>query len=348
MQKIISIVSVFLLSWSIASAQHKLGTVNDDFYDVTVLSIDKNVVRIWPIQTDYTVIKQFPRGYVKSISFQDGYTAVFDSTGVLVRSGLASVPTMKAKTDGIYAEGLFKLDADETRERLGDDRYYLYYLPVRTMYKMSALQMLAGGAIMLPCVLCDNKNVLYQHTDHNGVEFKGMTIHGVGELLDIDRYRFKGEINPYMVSLEFLGTATAAVAAINMISCWSGLHNALKTNAPLPSLKATRTKYWAGIGMMAAGIGCLAAGTADMASKSKWDWNVYYNNPDNRRNYKNGQYPVAGPILALAGSVLVNVGVSEFVLARKRLDGFGQLNGNRQLAVNAGFVPGGYGLTVTF
>lgn len=90
---------------------------------------------------------------------------------------------------------------------------------------------------------------------------------------------------------------------------------------------------------MAAGAGIIAGGIADLADKNNWIWD-YWDNPESRYYIDQGQPPVAGPILIVAGSALLNVGLSEFITANKALKG--------SASIKAGAVPGGLAMRVSF
>jgi hypothetical protein len=303
-----------------SSAQDLVRTVNGDLFSVKVLQVTKDIVRIDPVQTDYTIINQFPRNYVESITFPDGAEVKFAPGGDLIREGLADVPTMKAKTDGIYAERLFKLNEDETMHVLGPDKYHLMYKPARTKTVLGMSQIIAGGVTMLPLFLIDNKGIRYR-TQKGGFQIVGTYIQSADPLQNsANTLLFSGLFNPYIVGGEILSTTTMVCGLVNFFSSWSVLKSALDADTALPSVSGVKVHYWTGIGMMAAGAGALVAGTIDMANKSKWYWDLWDGSGSTSRyNVKEGTYPVAGPILTLAGSVLINVGLSEFLTANTRL-----------------------------
>lgn len=329
-------------------AQDKVRTVNGDIYTVKVLQVTKDIVRIDPIQTDYTVIKQFPRNYVESITFSDGAEVKFAPGGELIRDGLADVPTIKAKTDGIYAERLFKLNEEETMYVLGQDKYYLMYKPAKTKTIVGMAQMVAGGVSMFPLFRIDNKGIRYR-TQKGGFQIVGTYIQSAEPLRNsANTLLFSGLFNPYIVSGEILSTTTMVCGLVNFFSSWVSLSSALK-DTPLPTISNTKTHYWTGIGMMAAGAGALVAGTIDMANKSEWYWDLWDGTGStDRYNIKNGTYPVAGPILALAGSILMNIGITEFTVASTRLKGYQKTGSTAPLALACGPTPTGYGMTLTF
>ena len=326
-----------------ANAQDKLLTVNGEEFNVNVFEVNKDIVRIERLRTDYTDIKYFPVKYVKSITFKDGFCVDFDSEGIPKRDNFLESPTMKCMTNGIYAEGLFRLNEEETMQLMGAEKYYSLYMPSKSIFYTGIAQIFTGGSALVASVFYDKKDVIIQNRKW-GLEFKWLNILGLRGLENAHNIsRFTGTINPYFVTAELFGTTTLVFGFVNFISARSRLKSALSPDVSLPSLEASKRRYWAGIGMTAAGVGSIVAGTIDMAGKTKWNWNKWEDSDIysyGRYNVKEGTPPIAGPILVLAGSVLVNIGLHEFIENGARIKYFNN--------IKTGITQNGFGLSMTF
>ena len=341
--------SLFLLvSGASVSAQDRIQTVNDDIFSVKVFEVTKDIVRIEPITTEYTVIKQFACNYVKSITFADGFNVAFTSEGVPVRDNFLAAPKLTARTNGIYAEGLFRLNQDETVTLLGESKYNLFYRPAQARFYTGAAQSLVGGVSILGLLFIDKKDIIIQ--DGNaGVEFKGMDILGLSGLENAPhKLKFKGSLNPFIVSAELFGTSAVICGVFNFIKAGSDLKRALIPDISLPSLQSCRRAYWTGLSLAVAGLGAIAAGTVDMASKSEWNWSRWEGSSYERYNIQEGNYPIAGPLLSLAGSIAFNIGLSTFITAITKFKFSGQDRNLSAVSLNYGLTPYGYGLNLTF
>lgn len=322
-------------------AQDKVTTVHGDVYTTKVRQITKDQIVFDQVHTGYNIIDKLPRGFISSIAFADGAEIKFAPGGELIRDGLLQAPTMKAKTDGIYAESFFKLTEDETVALIGSEKYNLFYKPALTRTKVSISQLITGGLLFASGVLWDNKEVVYRD-QKGGVLFSHMWLHGQYQLQNPTNYKyFKGDINPYLVGAEILGVTTIVSGIVNLIGSNTDLTSVLRPDIKLPSMSEEKVKLWSGVGMMALGTGAIAGGIADMASKSHWYWDLWEEGYSTyRHNIKEGEPPVAGPILALAGSVLVNIGLTEFFTSCKTIKG--------GATVRTGIAPGGYAMIVSF
>ena len=348
---IILLFTIFCQQWPVAAQKSKnepqtIYTVNGDVYHSRVYRITPEVVRFDPFYNNYATINYFSRSYVDSIVFNDGAVLRFDKDGVLSRNNLLSIPNMKVKTDGIYAEGLIKLTKEETMDLLGKEKYLLYYKPSNSNLTLSYIQLFSGGASLLSFLIFDKKMISFSYGDRTGIAFQRMGFHSTAQLLNSE-YLYKGDFDPFLVSMEFLGSTTFISGLCNLITARSKLLSALNSETPYFNLSSTKVKYWTGIGCMLAGTGCLIGGTLDMASKKHWDWQFY--SEGSRYNRQIGQWPVAGPILALAGSILINVGLTQFTVSSTRLKGYSQLNNSsKPLTLNTSITPYGYGITMNF
>ena len=316
---VISFLSVLFLASICAGAQDKLTTVNGDVFDVKVFEVNKDIVRIDRLRTEYTDIKYFASKYVKSITFRDGFCVEFNADGIPSRDNFLNAPTMKCRTNGIYAEGLFRLTEDETMNLLGPEKYCSMYKPAKSTFYTGIAQLFTGGSVLTASAMFDKKDVLIQNRKR-GIKFKGLELLGSLGLENVHNVRhFSGNLNPYFVSAEIFGATTLVFGFVNFLSARSTLKSAIVSELPAFSLDASQRRYWAGIGMTVVGAGSIVAGTIDIAHKSKWDWNEWDDPSFERYNVKEGTPPIAGPILALAGSVLINLGIHEFIQSGVRI-----------------------------
>ena len=162
-------------------AQDKVTTVHGDVYTTKVRQITKDQIVFDQVHTGYNIIDKLPRGFISSIAFADGAEIKFAPGGELIRDGLLQAPTMKAKTDGIYAESFFKLTEDETVALIGSEKYNLFYKPALTRTKVSISQLITGGLLFASGVLWDNKEVVYRD-QKGGILFSHMWFHGQYQL----------------------------------------------------------------------------------------------------------------------------------------------------------------------
>ena len=332
-------------------AQDRIHTVNGTTYETKVQSIDKQMVSFVPVETAGHSVSKLPRNYISSIEFSDGLVLPFSPDGEIVRDGLAKAPSIKAKGGGVYAEGLVRLTEEETRARLGSERYYLNYLPAKAKFTTGLVQAFTGVAVFGACALMDNpsrpqawcKEIWFRDTK-GSILFRGTSIQNNSPLTIQGRTIQSGKLNPYLVSGEILSAATLVSGIVNVLGAATSIRKAVAgTNKPAPSLSRTKTQYWTGLGMAALGAGALVGGCIDLNNHREW---YIEHNPDPRYERHDGDIPVAGPVLALAGSVLLNIGVGEFTVASSRLKGYD--NAGRQLSLSAGPCAGGYGLQLTF
>ena len=350
-RKIIAL-AVTLLFMLPAAAQDVVNTVNGDAFKTGVTSIDKEMVNVKPVESGASTITKLPRNYIRSIEFADGFTLDFLPDGSFDRSRLSEAPTVVAKGSKIYAEGIIKLNDDEARGCLGDSRYYLAYKPMTTEFVTGLSQLFSGTAMFIGCAILDNphqpraycKEVVFRN-DKNSLRFQGLSFSNDSPLDMPGRVIHSGHINPYLVATEFLGVSTIATGLVNVLASSAAIKKiAADQSAPVVPLGRTKAQYWAGIGMTAAGVGALVAGTLDMNAKKEW-----YNekNRDPRYDTWEDEMPTVGAALALAGSVLINVGLTEFLVANTRLQGY-KSAGSAPLALNVGPTTHGYGMTLAF
>lgn len=343
-------ITVALAFASVLYAQDKIYSVNGDCFESKVQAIDKEVVRITPIDMETHTIRQLPRNYVSKIVFADGMEVNFTGEGEIIRDGLLDSPSFKARGSRVYAEGVIPLTEDETAVYYGLERYYLSFKPERTRYLTGMMQMFAGGAGFGLCAFLEtpisfglNKDIWYR-TYENSFVFHGVTFQRTTPLNVKDRVIFSGHLVPAMVTAEFF-TATTLVSGVTNILTSSIAMKKInaRTDGPAPSQASTKAQYWTGIGLAAAGTGVLIGGFLDLNAHK--DWYIEHN-PDPRYERHEGDAPIAGPILALAGSVLMNIGLTEFSVASARLKGYHKTAA--PLALTCGPTASGYGLTVSF
>lgn len=350
-QLIVSILLTTIASFGLY-AQDSLYTVNGECFKSKVQSIDKNLIHITPIENDSSTIKSLPRNYVSKIVFSDGFIVEFSKDGEVVRDRLLEAPMFKAKGSLIYAEGVVPLNEDETSQYFDADRYYLSFKSERTKYLTGMMQLFTGGAgfglcafLETPVTLGLNKDIWYRTYD-NSIVFHGVTIQRTTPLNVKDRVIFSGHLVPYMVTAEFFTFTTLVSGITNIITSSMALKKInARNNKPAPTLSSTKAQYWTGIGLTVAGAGALIGGYLDFNTHK--DWYIEHN-PDPRYESHNGDAPIAGPILALAGSVLMNIGVTEFTVASTRLKGYQKIGNTAPIALSCGPTPTGYGMTLTF
>lgn len=348
---IVSLLLIIIASFEIY-AQDKIYTVNGECFNSKVQSIDKNLVHLNPIERDSSTIKTLPRNYVTKIVFADDYTVEFTKEGEVVRDRLLEAPMFKAKGSRIYAEGVVPLNEEETSQYFGVDRYYLSFKPERARYMTGMMQLFTGGAGIGLCAFLEtpisfelNKDIWYR-TYEKSIVFHGLSIQRTTPLNVKDRVIFSGHLVPYMVTAEFFTTTTLISGITNIIASSAALKTInSRNNKPAPSLTSTKVQYWTGIGLAVAGTGALIGGYLDLNNHK--DWYIEHN-PDPRYERHTGDAPIAGPILAIAGSVLMNIGITEFTVASTRLKGYQKTGSTAPLALACGPTPTGYGMTLTF
>ncbi len=340
MKKALLLISSVLFLTSLqAVAQDKLVTINGEEFDVKVFEVNNDIVRIERLRTQYTDIRYFASKYVKSITFSDGFCVEFNSDGIPRRDNFLEAPVMKCRTNGIYAQGLFRLTDDETMKLLGPEEYYSMYMPSKSLLYTGIGQVLGGGALLAASHFRDEKHVVIQGRK-GGVLFTGLELKGLSRPMNsYNIQNFQGKLNPYYVTAEIFGATTLVCGAVNFLSARSSLKSALDSNGPHYSIEKAKRRYWAGIGMAAAGVGAIVGGTVDIANKSTWSWSIWDESYE-RYNIKEGTNPIVGPILVLAGSVLVNVGLHEFILSGSRMKYFKK--------ASTSITPNGLGLTLAF
>ena len=336
-------VSVLLFTALSVQAQQKMTSVNGDVYESRILSIDKNLVRFKPVSLGETTLSKLPRNYIRSIEFQDGFTAQFAENGDFIRDGILDCPTVKAKFGALNAEGLFKFTEEETRLYIGDERYYLQYTPGKVRETLGFVQVVGGAATLFASTLFDHKRVIWQSTDY-GFWFFGMSFdtlnHFTWSTSNMKTY-IEGSINPYHVSLEILSATTLIYGVANIISGAGTLKRIIKSSPAIPDRTLTGWQFWGGIGATALGCGLIAGGIADMNAHSHWRHLEYLNGTQETV----GSMPVAGPILSLAGAVLINAGISEAIVALGRTKFY---KNNPKLSLHVAAAPGGIGMTMSW
>lgn len=348
---IVSLLLIIISSFGIY-AQDSIYTVNGEYFKSKVQSIDKNLIHINPIERDSSTIKSFPRNYVTKIVFSDDYIVEFTKDGEIVRDKLLEAPVFKAKGSRIYAEGVVPLNEEETSQYFGVDRYYLSFKPERARYLTGMMQLFTGGAGIGLCAFLEtpisfelNKDIWYR-TYEKSIVFHGLSIQRTTPLNVKDRVIFSGHLVPYMVTAEFFTTTTLISGITNIITSSSALKKInTRNNKPAPTLTSTKVQYWTSIGLTVVGAGALIGGYLDLNTHK--DWYIEHN-PDPRYERHTGDAPIAGPILAIAGSVLMNIGVTEFTVASTRLKGYSKIGNNTPLALACGPTTSGYGMTLTF
>ena len=293
-------------------AQDVIRSVNGEEFRTRVRSMDKHDVKF-----DYitgaagNTFNKLPRNYVSSIDMEDGFTINFTPEGEVIRDNLLDAPAIKSIAGYIYAEGLVRYTEEETRIKLGNETYSFAYKPAKARLTLAYAQIISGAAMMTYCVLTDKKHVWFRD-DRSGLYFSGMSIGSLDALEIVGRTWNKGDINAWLVGLEFLSVSTVACGLVNIIAPSGTVKKIVSGNYAAPTLGQARAKFWTGIGTMAAGAGAMAYGMLDMNSKHAWDFDTY---PESLswHNVHEGEMPVAGAIIAFTGGMLLNVGLTMFV-----------------------------------
>lgn len=347
---------LLVVSRQFSFAQEKIHTVNGDTFETSLLSIDRNMVNLKPFLSGNTTISKLPRNYIKEIEFADGFKFRFTPEGELVRDSLSAAPVVRAKGTRLYAEGIVGLTGDETRQFLGDDKFYMAYKPARMRMSVAWGQLASGLGLLLAGGLMDDKEVSFNDGD-GGVVFNGLTIMPLSSVWMPYTTIYSGHINPYAVGLEFLGTVTALSGIANSVISVCKVRSLLSGNSMSSSRSAAVAGLWTGVGLMAAGAGAIVGGIADMSRKSDWNYilrdeaiNEHVLNPDHYYHDQiTGEMPVAGAIITAVGSILLNIGISEFVVSETILKGHSTRSASdRSLALNYGLTPSGASLCITF
>ena len=352
MKRITLILFAFACGCWLCRAQDKIHTVTGETYESKVISVDDKQLKMDPVTVGGTVVSKLPVEYVTSIEFEDGFCLPFIPHGGPRRAALAAAP-VSARGGGIYAERIFRLTDDELLDRFGEKWYWQDYKPAKNKQTVGYAELFSGIVLFGTCAVFDNpsrakgsyKEVWFRN-DRRSILFRGTSIQNSSPLTLPGRVINSGKLNPYTVTGEFLSAVTLVSGLTNVLTAGKAIKSAASCaeSSVARSVGRTRGQYWAGLGMAVAGAGALVGGCIDLNNHKYW---YIEHNPDPRYEMHEGDMPIAGPILAFAGSVLLNVGITEFTVASTRLKGYGGGHEAR-LAVNAGLCPGGYGLLLSF
>lgn len=317
-------------------AQDTLRTVNNEVLVSRVLKVGDTLVRIKPLRLDTGSLSKLSRKYLTSITMKDGFCFRFGPGGELYRDGIASVPKVKPSGGYLYAEGVVRMTPGEVESWLGDRRWALSYNPSLAWHTVGKIGVFGGIGLSILSFYNDDKQItLYKRGRY--LRIRGTTIKSLPYDSDLTRITFDGEINPYVVAGEIAGIGTLCCGLVSfLLSNYSMRRTVYNPERSFSSLRATKWKYWTGLGLAAAGIGGMAWGTCNLAANREWKWILYYDDRD--KNVKEGDVPLMGCVAVLSGTVLTNVGAALWASANARLKGARSLN--------MGLTPSG--LTLTF
>lgn len=321
-------------------AQDTLRTVNNEVFVTRVLSVGDTSVRFKPLAFSTGSVSRFRRSYLSSITMYDGFRFDFGPGGELYRDGFASVPKVRLSGGSMYAEGVVRMTSDEVERWLGERRWAMSYKPDLAWHTVGKIGVFGGIGLCILSFYNDDKEItLYQRGRY--LRIRGTTIKSQPYDSDLSRILFVGEINPYVVAGELAGIGTLCCGLASfLLSNYSLARTVYNPERSFASLRATKWRYWTGLGIAAAGVGGIAWGTCNLAANRKWDWVLYYD--DKSRNKKEGGVPLNGCIAVLTGTVAANIGVAVWSHANARLKGYRTVG---QSASSPGLSSAGPGLS---
>ena len=314
---------VFLLTLLVPGrvcAQDTLRTVNNEVFVTRVLSVGDTSVRFKPLAFNTGSVSRFRRSYLSSITMHDGFRFDFGPGGELLRNGFASVPNVRSSGGYLYAEGVVRMTSDEVESWLGERRWAMSYKPDLAWHTVGKIGLFGGIALSIVSLCNDDKQItLFQRGRYLRIRSSSIKIFPYDS--DCSSITFTGEINPYVVAGELAGISTLCCGLVNyLLSNYSLARTVYNPERSFSSLRATKWRYWTGLGMAAVGVGGMIWGTCNLAANRKWDWTLYYD--DKSRNKKEGGVPLNGCIAVLTGTVAANIGVAVWAHANARLKGY--------------------------
>ena len=304
-------------------AQDTLRTVNNEVLVSKVLRVGDTLVRIKPLRLKTGSVSKFPRKYLTSITMKDGFCFRFGPEGELYRDGFTSVPKVRSSGGYLNAEGVVRMTLGEVESWLGERRWAMSYEPDLAWHTVGKIGVLGGIGLCILSFYNDEKEItLYKRGLY--LRIMGTHIKRLPYDTDLSRIMFNGEINPYVVAGELAGIGTLCCGLASfLLSNYSLGRTVYNPERSFASLRATKWRYWTGLGIAAAGVGGIAWGACNLAANRKWDWVLYYD--DKSRNKKEGDVPLAGCVAVLTGSVLANIGAAVWAHANVRLKGYRSL-----------------------
>lgn len=341
-RKAIIISVLFLTAAASALGQDTVRTVKNEVFVTKVRKISDKMIKVEKGEGYTAPSENLPPSYLSSITFQDGFTVRFKD-GAVDRTGLTEAP-MKVRDNHLYAKGMIKMDREEVRDILGSREKNLVFDKAGLQSTIGYVQIGAGALMTLYTQLFDDRNILFSNKNYS-IVLKRHGIQKAGPVSTYDVNTFTGTISTQYILCDFLGLVTLCSGAVNILSANREVKHLMDGEITIPTTKALTRRKWIGAGMAVAGAAALIGGTVDVANNKSWNWKVYYKyeDYDAMHGSRDGHWPVVGPYLMVAGAVLANWGVTEYMLSSKMLKG-GKPSGE----LSFGPAPGGYGLCFRF
>ena len=343
MGKGIVISAILLAVAGSAWGQDTVRTVKNEVFVTKVKKIGDKMIKVEK-GDGYTVPSEnLPPVYVSSITFQDGFTLRFQD-GKIDRTGLTDAP-QKVRDHHFYAEGLVKMNREEARAILGSEKKNIVFDKAALQSMIGYVQIGAGALMTLYTQLYDDRNILFSNKNHS-IVLKRHGIQRAGPVSSYDVNIFTGTISTRFILCDFLGLVTLWMGTANAISANRQVKRLMDSEITLPSTQYLTRRKWLGAGAALAGAAALIGGTVDVANNESWNWKVYYKyeDYDALHGSRDGHWPVVGPYLMVAGALLANWGVTEYMVSSSMLKGAG----NRPGELSFGPAPNGYGLLLKF
>ena len=335
-----------MLMMGVASApRDTITTINGETIKTHILGVNESDIRVEDTNYNGRLVSKLPLNYIRSIAFEDGFTARFKD-GILDRSELLNSTIVKGE-QRYKAEGLFRLTDDEMCTYLGAEDYYYKWRPAQAKLSIGTWQIGVGISLQALGLLWSNQYAFI------------IPVEGSGVIDDIkSSMHFSGNAFPLalcrMATTTFLygiGETTASLIRINRFN------NGKNIQALTPERAEKQYKMGFGFsmaGMLVTLVGALAWNgsfnpNVEYSLFGGHEYTGYYveNNTlifeTSEKNFvskKRLPESYIGPWVVVCGTLLTNLGLSIAMPARD------VLKNDRKAELSLGPTPGGYGLLV--